>query len=195
MWRRWGSVVTCLVVLAVAACRPGEDGSQDTTEIMLDAAPGDTAQPAAPLTDANILALLNHANLADSAAGAIAADKGTGSGVRAFGRQMVRDHHDLRAEGERLAKSLRLTPTLPIGDESEGELQETLALLNTTARGRDFDKAYVDHEVSYHLDVLETATTSMQLARATELKQFIQKLAPILQAHLDRAQALQAEMR
>jgi putative membrane protein len=68
-------------------------------------------------------------------------------------------------------------------------------LLNTTARGRDFDKAYVDHEVSYHLDVLETATTAMQLARATELKQFIQKLTPILQAHLDRAQALQAEMR
>jgi hypothetical protein len=53
----------------------------------------------------------------------------------------------------------------------------------------------VDHEVSYHLDVLETATTAMELARATELKQFIQKLAPILQAHLDRAQALQREMR
>jgi putative membrane protein len=195
MWRRWGSVVMCLAVLATAACQRGEDGTRDTTATMLDGAPGDTAQPASPLTDANILALLDHANLADSAAGAIAADKGTSSGVRTFGRQMVREHHDLRAEGERLAKSLRLTPTLPIGDESVGELEETLTLLNTAARGRDFDKAYVDHEVSYHLDVLETATTAMELARATELQQFIQKLAPILQAHLDRAQALQREMR
>jgi putative membrane protein len=195
MRRQCGVMLMCLAVLATAACERGDDASRDTTATMLNGSPGDTAQPAAPLTDANILALLDHANLADSAAGAIAAEKGTSSGVRAFGRLMVREHHDLRAEGERLAKSLRLTPALPIGDESEGELQETLALLNTTARGRDFDKAYVDHEVSYHLDVLETATTAMELARATELKQFIQKLAPILQAHLDRAQALQAEMR
>jgi putative membrane protein len=195
MWRQWGIVVMWLTVLATAACQRGEEGSRDTTATMLNGAPGDTAQPASPLTDENILALLDHASLADSAAGAIAADKGTSSGVRTFGRQMAREHHELRAEGERLAKSLRLIPTLPPGDESEGELQETLALLNTTARGRDFDKAYVDHEVSYHLDVLETATTAMQLARATEVKQFIQKLAPILQAHLDRAQALQAEMR
>jgi putative membrane protein len=192
--RRGWAFVTSLVVFA-AACGRGPEGSQDTMATMLNGAPGDTAQPASPLTDDNILALLDHASLADSAAGAIAATKGTSSGVRDFGRRMVREHHDLRLEGERLARSLRLTPTLPLGDESEGELQETLALLNSTARGRDFDKAYVDHEVSYHLDVLETATTAMQLARATELKQFIQKLAPILQAHLDRAQALQAEMR
>jgi putative membrane protein len=195
MWRRWGIVVMCLAALATAACRRGEDGSRDTSATMLDGAPGDTAEPVAPVTDANILALLDHVNLADSAAGMIASSKGTSSGVRAYGRLMVGEHHALRLEGLQLAKSLKLTLALPPGDESEGELQETLALLNTTARGRDFDKAYVDHAVSFHLDVLEIATTAMQLARATELKQFIQKLAPILQAHLDRGQALQREMR
>lgn len=185
-------MVLCAVLLACAR-NEEEATSSDTTATMLDNGAADTAQPAAPLSDANILALLDRTHMADSAAGAVAAQKGTSADVRAFGRRMVREHHALRAEGERVARRLRITPQLPADDESEAEAQETLALLDSTARGADFDKAYIDYEVSYHLDVLETATKSMGLARETELKAYIQKVVPVFEAHLDGAKRLQSQ--
>ena len=180
---------------AGAACRDGEPGPSDTTSAMVVGGVRDTAQPESPVADSHILALLDWAHQTDSAAAALAVTKGTSSEVRAFARQVMREHHSLRAEGERVARRLRVVPELPPGDQSEAEMEEILRLLNATTRGRDFDKAYVDHEVAYHLDVLETAVTSMQMARAAEVQAYIQKLAPILQRHLDRAQQLQASFR
>ncbi len=70
-----------------------------------------------------------------------------------------------------------------------------LTMLNATTRGRDFDKAYIDHEVAFHLDFLELVTGAMEVASETEVRAFIQKLAPMLEDHLDRAQTLQARLR
>lgn len=181
---------------ALLACRQGDQAAGgDTTESMLYSGAGDIAEPAPPLSDGNILALLDRASLTDSAAGALAVGKASSSELRAFAREMVRDHHAMRREAERVARRLRITPELPPGDESEAEMEAILALLNGAARGRDFDKAYVDHEVTYHLDVLEVATSAMELARETEVRSYIQRLAPMLRNHLDKAQLLQAGLR
>jgi putative membrane protein len=179
-----------------AACRgDSEPGPGDTTSTMVVSGAPDTAQPESPVTDSHILALLDWAHQTDSAAATLAITKGTSSEVRAFARLLLRDHRSLRAEGERVARRLRIVTQLPPGDQSEAEMAEILRLLNTTTRGRDFDKAYVDHEAAYHLDVLETAVTAMQMARAAEVQAYIQRLAPMLQGHLDRAQQLQASFR
>jgi hypothetical protein len=45
-----------------------------------------------------------------------------------------------------------------------------------------------------HKRVLEIATKAMNDAQSTELKYMIQKAAPILQAHLDKAQSIQRSM-
>jgi putative membrane protein len=147
------------------------------------------------MSDASILASFDRANLIDSAAGVIAASKATGAELRGFAAQMVRDHHAMRVEGERVARRLRLTPESTGGNDGESDLAPILTVLNATARGRDFDKAYIDHEVAFHLDFLETVTGAMELASETEVKAFIQKLAPMLEEHLNRAQALQARLR
>ena len=179
-----------------AACgRDAEPRRDDTTSVMMVPGRSDTAEPTSPVTDSHILALLDRAHRTDSAAAALAITKGTSSDVRTFARQLLRDHHSLRAEGERVARRLRLVPELPPGDQSDAEMEEILRVLNGTSRGRDFDKAYIDHEVAYHVDVLETAVASMQLARTAEVQAYIQRLAPTLQGHLDRAQELQATFR
>lgn len=181
---------------AALACRDdSEPGSGDTTSVMMVPGSSDTAEPASPVADTHILALLDRAHRTDSAAAALAVTKGTSSDIRAFARVLLRDHHSLRAEGERVARRLRIVPELPPGDQSDAEMEEILRLLNATARGRDFDKAYIDHEVAFHLDVLEAAVTSMQLAGAAEVQAYIQRLAPMLEGHLDRAQELQATFR
>lgn len=187
--------------LAVAACAKKENYAADTTAAS-STTTADTSAMAASSTssggtwsDANIVALLDEANMADSAAGAIAATKGTAAAVRAFGKRMMRDHHQLRAQGQALAKKLNVTPQPPSDDNSVADSQKNLDNLNSTAKGKDFDKAYIDHEVDYHKAVLETATKAMGQAQNAELKNLIQKAAPAITAHLDLAESIQKKLK
>jgi putative membrane protein len=182
--------------LAVGACGPKDNAATDSAG----AVGGDTAavagqQSIAPAwSDANIFALLDEANVADSTHGQVASTKGTSSAVREYGRQMMRDHHTLRAEGLALAKRLNVTPAPPSGDTLPAHAQRVSELLATTAKGKDFDKAYIDHEVEMHKAVLDVATRAMTAAQSTELKNMIQKAAPAIQGHLDKAQSIQRNM-
>jgi len=183
--------------LVMSACAKKDDAATDTG-MMADTGRGamaDTAMPAAPaLTDANIVYILDMANHLDSLAGSVAATKGTAADVRDYGRTMMRDHHSLRQQGQDLAKKLGVTPEAPPGDTHEADVQRTMSMLNSAAKGKDFDKAYIDNEVTYHQAVLQTATTAMGAAQNAELKNLIQKAAPLIQAHYDRAKAFQAKM-
>lgn len=185
-----------LLLTLVSGCDGGNDTDRgDTTSGAAREAAAGAAGGSSPQSDAVILASIDAANVSDSAKGAIAAAKATSSDLRAFAAQMVRDHHAMRLEGERVARRLRLT-TEPNADTSgETGRGAILSLLNATPRGRDFDKAYIDHEVEFHLDFLETVTTAMDRAGETEVKAFIQKLAPMLQEHFDRAKELQGRLR
>jgi putative membrane protein len=189
-----------VVALVLVACSKKENYGTDTTAASSTMS-ADTSAMAAPSTtsgtwtDANIAALLDEANAADSAAGALAATKGTSSAVRDFGRRMTRDHHTLRAQGEALAKKLKITPTPPAGDNLVPDAQKNMDNLNSTAKGKDFDKAYIDSEVDAHKKVLDLATKAMGQAQSTELKNLIQKAAPIIQGHLDLAESVQKNLK
>ena len=181
--------------LAIVACGPKENAGTDTSG----AGPDDTTalagQSVAPAwTDANIFALLDETNVADSSHGMVASTKGTSSAVRDFGRQMMRDHHTMRVEGQALAKRLNITPAPPPGDTLPAHAQKLADVLSTTAKGKDFDKAYIDHQVEMHKGILDIATKSMTAAQSTELKNMLQKAAPAVQAHLDKVQSIQRSM-
>lgn len=194
--------VVALAALTIAACAKKDNYATDTTAVSsttvtdIGMAPASTtATRSSGLSDANIAYILDQANMADSVWGAIAATKATSANVRDFARTMMRDHHALRKMGEDLVKKLALTPTPPAGDSSQTNLTHVGEMLNNTPKGKDFDKAYIDHEVDYHKAVLQTATTAMSAAQNTELKNLIQKAAPTIQGHLDRAEKLQKSMK
>src|ERR1700738_1525053 len=186
-----------VAAMAVAGCSKKDSGAADTaaasstitTETSAVAASSTNA--GGGWSDANILALLDEANVADSSEGAIAATKGTSAAVRNFGKQMVSDHHKLRVQGEALAKKLSLTPTAPAGDNTTSDAQKEMDNLNSTAKGKDFDKAYVDGQVDDHKKVLDLAVKAMSQAQSTELKNLLQKAAPVVQSHLDKAESIQ----
>jgi len=186
--------------VAVAACGKKNSGAADATASSTTTT--DTSGMAAVSTnagsgwsDANILALLDEANVADSSEGAIAAAKGTSAAVRNFGKQMIGDHHKMRVQGEALAKKLSLTPVLPTGDNSTSDAQKEVDNLNSTAKGKDFDKAYIDGQVEDHKKVLDLAVKAMGQAQSTELKNLIQKAAPTVQSHLDKAESIQKALK
>ncbi len=191
-----GTLLTFGMMLTLGACSKKDAATTDTGMVAADAgmaAPAPAA-PATALTDANIVYLLDHASMLDSSGGAIAAKKGTSAEVREFATMMMRDHHQLRQQGQDLAKKLAVTPAAPATDGTQAQTDRTMTLLNGASKGKDFDKTYIDNEVTYHKAVLETATTAMNAAQNAELKNLIQKAAPAIQAHLDRAQAIQAKL-
>jgi putative membrane protein len=194
-----GTVLTFGLMVALAACSKKDASTTDTGIVATTdtGAAAMTPAPAAPaptLSDANIVYILDNANMLDSAGGSVAAKKGTNAEVREFGQMMMRDHHQLRQQGQDLAKKLAVTPEAPANDDSQAQLDRTMTLLNGAAKGKDFDKAYIDNEVTYHKAVLEKATAAMNAAQNAELKNLIQKAAPAIQAHLDRAQSIQGKL-
>jgi putative membrane protein len=185
-----------VAALAVVACAKKDNTTTDTTAVtgtMADtsAMAASSTTPAATWSDANIFALLDEANAADSSAGSIAATKGTAAAVRTFAKDMMRDHHTLRTQGAALAKKLNVTPAAPGDDPVPNMAQTETNTLNSTAKGKDFDKAYIDAEVDAHKAVLDLATKAAGQTQTTELKNLIQKAAPLIQAHLTKAEAIQ----
>jgi putative membrane protein len=185
----------------VAACSKGDktaDSSKAADSSMAAApgapatAPAATAAPA--LTDPNIIAILDAANMADSSAGSVAAAKGTSAEVKSFGRDMMRDHHALRKAGQDLAKKLNVTPEVPAGDNSVAAATAWHDSLNAMPKGAAFDRAYIDHEVAYHQAVLQTAQTALGATQNADLKALITKAAPNIQAHLDHAKQIQSKL-
>lgn len=188
-----------VTALAVAACSKKDNYAATDTTAASSTMSADTSAIAANTssnwTDANIFALLDEANAADSTAGSVAATKGTSSAVRDFGKRMMRDHHQLRVQGAALAKKLNITQAAPSDDPVTPAAQKEMDTLNSTAKGKDFDKAYIDAEVDMHKAVLDLATKAASQTQTTELKNLIQKAAPVIQGHLTLAESIQQKLK
>jgi putative membrane protein len=191
----------CLAALACKGRTNTADTGQAGTPAPTDtgatgmAAPADTAAAAkAPLSDANIVALLDEANKADSATGAFALTKASDKGVKAFAKMMMGEHHALRVQGLALAKKLKLTPEAPADDPVKAAGSAEMAALQSAGSGAAFDKAYIDQEVTIHKAVLDLAQKGHDESQNAELKALIEKAKPVIQKHLDRAEALQQQL-
>src|SRR5262245_60210180 len=184
----------CLAALATGACKArtntadtGQTGAAATTDTGATAmaAPADTAAAKAPLTDANIVALLDEANKADSSAGALAFKQASNKDVKAFAKMMMGEHHALRVQGLALAKKLKVTAEAPADDPVKTAGASEMSALQSAGSGAAFDKAYIDQEVTIHKAVLDLAQKGHDETQNAELKALIEKAKPVIQKHLD----------
>jgi putative membrane protein len=183
-------------VVLVAGCSKS-DTTADTSKAhdsAMAAAPAAAPATAPAMTDANIFAVLDAANVADSSDGSVAATKGTSADVKTFGRDMMRDHHAMRAQGEALAKKINVTPETPAGDNSQATAAAWHDSLVAMPKGAAFDKAYIDREVTTHEQVLQKAQAAEGAAQNAELKALLPKAGANLQAHLDHAKQIQTKL-
>jgi putative membrane protein len=189
------------VACALAAC--GDSGSlragrNTVTEQLADtAALSATAgfvELATALTDAGILAILDEAHQSDSVAAALALDKATDPGVKAFATKMLADHHGLRTEGERLVKRLSITPRLPASDPLAPVTEDEMIALRATPRGSEFDRIYVKKEIVTHQAVRDFAEQARRSTPTEEIRSFIDRTAPVIRRHLDQAESLQKRL-
>jgi putative membrane protein len=193
------SVATSLLLVGMLRANREDTGSAvgsasvgDTTAVATDTAASPTTSP--DLSDANIAALLDHANAADSSAGAVASKKATNAQVKQFAKMMMADHHQLRKQGADLAKKLGLTPQPPADDPVTPLAKQEMDALEAAEKGIDFDRTYIQQEITAHQAVLDLANQAHGSADNPELKALIEQSRPLIENHLKQAQAIEKEL-
>lgn len=148
------------------------------------------AVPAA-LDHAAIVGIFDAANTWDIATGTLASTKGTRQDVREFGAMLARDHRAVRQQGRDLAKKLGVSPTAVAADFALRQDYDATMKKLATLKGAEFDKAFLEHEVSFHKAVIDAVTTQFLPAITNaELKAFVEKVAPAFDAHMKAAENL-----
>ena len=144
------------------------------------------------INDAQIASIVVTANQVDIDAGRLAAMRATDAEIKKFGQLMVTDHTGVNKSATALVAKLGVTPEdNPTSQSLKAEGEKNVAHLNTL-KGAAFDKAYVDHEVTYHQQVIEALDkTLIPGATNLELKALLVKVRPAFVAHLEHAKRLQ----
>ena len=152
------------------------------------------AEGASP-TDPQIVAIVVTANQVDIDAGKLAKSKSTNKEVQDFANLMITDHTGVNSSATELVQKLKVTPEdNPTAQSLKKGGDENVAKLKGLS-GKDFDKAYVDHEVTYHQSVIDALDkTLIPSAKNAELKALMVKVRPAFVAHLEHAKQLQAKL-
>ena len=147
------------------------------------------------INDAQIAKIVVTANQVDIDAGKLAASKATSPEVKKFAQTMVTDHTGVNKQAVDLATKLGVKPE--DNDTAKSLASGGQANLSNlkTLKGKEFDKAYVDHEVAYHQAVLDAVDkTLIPGAKNEELKALLVKVRPAFVAHLDHAKMVQSNL-
>ncbi|ANY17275.1 DUF4142 domain-containing protein [Bordetella pseudohinzii] len=124
---------------------------------------------------------------AEVAGGKLAVAASPSEGVKQFGQRMIADHTRLTDELLALARKKGLQPPDDLSFAQKGKL----AVIGSES-GADFDKAYIDQvAVAAHEDAIKLFQQTEAQGKDAEVKAFIAKALPVLQAHLDMARQLQ----
>jgi putative membrane protein len=157
--------------------------------------PASAQSKPAPLDDATIVAIFDAANTWDMETGALAVKKGSTQAVRDFGKQLTGDHKMVRQQGRDLAAHLHVTPTPPKDFAMAADHAAAVKKLSAL-EGKEFDRAFLTHEVAFHKAVLDAATTTLLPSlKSQEVKDLVNKVAPAFNAHMIAAQNLLDKMK
>jgi putative membrane protein len=149
---------------------------------------GGSSGGGASMSDPQIAAVAVAANKVDVDAGKLAKTKSKNAKVKKFANDMIRDHTSAIKQATQLVKKLGVTPEE--NDTSKSLTQggkENLANLKKL-KGKEFDKAYMEHEVAYHQQVLDALDKALiPSAQNADLKSLLESVRGVVAQHLDHA--------
>lgn len=153
-------------------------------------------QDSIKLDDAEIASVAVTANQIDVNYARLALEKKVSVKVEHFANSMIQDHNAVIKMAGDLAAKLGVTPKDNALTQQllKGEKETTATL--TSLRGKKFERAYVDNEVAYHDAVISAIKdVLMPQTQNEELKALFVNIMPVLEAHLQHAKDLQAELK
>ena len=154
------------------------------------------AQQATKPNDAQIAHIAYTAGTIDIAAGQQAVKKTKNRQVKAFAQDMIRDHTAVNNKALALVKKLHVTPednpTSQALKKQADDIRAQLAKMN----GPEFDKAYIQNEVTYHQTVNGALqNTLIPSAQNAELKSLLETGLKIFQGHQQHAEQVAAALK
>jgi Predicted outer membrane protein len=152
------------------------------------------AQSNAP-SDPQIVGIVSAADQIDINYAKLALSKTNDKQVKDFAQQMITDHSAVQKAVADLMAKLNVTPAdSETSNSLKTQAQQTTQKLQGL-KGKAFDKAYIDNEVTYHQAVINaTNTVLIPSAQNAELKSALQGAVPLFDGHLQHAQRVQSAL-
>lgn len=122
--------------------------------------------------------------------GKIAATKATRDQVKAFGRQMEEDHGKANEE----LKAIAAQKGVDLPKALQGKHKRTVDRLSKLS-GPEFDRQYMRLMVEDHKADLKKFQRQADKGKDPEVKQFATKQVPVLEKHLEMAQAAERQVK
>lgn len=207
------AIATLAIVCALAACKGNNQSYNDTTKTAagnIDTA-GTPANPSAtPATDstknanaanngwttATITAYTTAADEGEVQVSKLAAKKATNPQVKAFAREMIRDHEKLLTGDKKLAATTKTAPDTTNGDVQDlmNHARDEMKDLTDKAAGADWDKNFMDKMIDDHKNVLGKLQDAAKNTTDPQAKTALETATGKVQEHLTKAQDIRAKL-
>jgi putative membrane protein len=184
------------VMVTLTACG-GADDTPDDQAAVDTATPPAAVQPDATsqMGDAEVAHVAVTANTLDIEGGQLAKDKAENAEVKQFAERMITDHTSANNEANALAQRVSLSPADNQTSQQMKADHERAKTELQSKSGAEFDRAYIQHEVTMHQNVLNALDqTLIPNAQNPELKALLQKIRPVIENHLQMAQQIQTRL-
>lgn len=188
-------LLACGLTMFIVSCENKTETPPADTDTTVTEEP--TAEEEAPaMTDAIIASIAVTANQIDVDWAKIAEEKASNPKVKEFAQTMDKDHSDIIKAAVEFAGAHSLTPD-DNNDTTQGFIgqgKEFSEKLNSLS-GDEFDKAYIDNEVTFHDNVIKAVEgTLIPAIQNQEFKDFLTGAVPLFKEHLEHAKMIQAEL-
>jgi putative membrane protein len=150
---------------------------------------------ASTMSDAQILQVTHFGDVAEVAQGKLAMDKAKDPRVKQLAQMMVADHGEADKKALEIVKKENMVlADSPTSTSLKSDADATTDSLKTKT-GAEFDKAYVDAQVTEHQAVLDTLDTKLiPAAKDADVKAYLTEVRGKVAMHLDHARQLQTDL-
>ena len=174
-------IAACSTAESDAAVRDDSAGRRDSI----------AAVAASTMSEPAVIGLLALDNAADSAIGSIGYAKASTREIKDFGIMISREHMALRRDILGTARDLGLTVSDPPAPPAAPP-PELRAAVDSASVGRAWDNAYLTLAIAAHEASLENLARAYAATKSPEIRKYIDRSAPIVQKHLEKAKRLQS---
>jgi putative membrane protein len=141
-------------------------------------------------SDRKMMQEIAQSDMAEVAAGKLAAGKAQSDEVKKFAQHMVDDHGKHLGDLRKMAK----TKGMELPKAPAKKHQDAMKKLES-ASGAGFDKAFMEQMVKDHEEALKLAQNTAKNAKDKELKADAEKTAPVIQKHLEMAKSIVSNLK
>jgi len=147
------------------------------------------------LTDAKIIKLIETAHEGEVDHAKLAKYKAESKDVKDFAKNMIDEHKKSEKEGKDVAKKANVKAEDSTASKDLKNLAETKEKDLKKFKGKDFDKAYIDQQISMHQMLLDDLNQKfIPSVQSPDIKAYLEATKAHVEKHLSRAQEIQTTL-